>query len=73
MEYEDIRLVNNRMDAVGKEFDWEFESDYNLKDLRKLMMKINAEHEEDLHVNYKEILGERLWITCQNGIYEKPT
>jgi hypothetical protein len=67
LEDEDVRIVNTKIEQCQGfcEFDWEFDSNYTLKELRELMMRISAENEGELHVmyeslNYKDLYtGER--------------
>jgi hypothetical protein len=69
LEDENVKFVNNKIKQVDMEFEWEFESDYMLEDLKKLMMTINKEEAADLHVMY-ESLNYRAVYTGDRVPYE---
>jgi len=72
MDDENVRLVNNKIEQshkAGQELHWEFESNYMLVDLKKLMMTVDAKEEGDLHVMY-ESLNYRAVYTGERVPYE---
>lgn len=68
LEDEGVRFVKNEIKQWSGEFDWDFESNYELEDLKELMMRISEEKEGDLHVMYQSLnyralyTGERTYI-----------